>query len=171
MVWIQENHAGGRRVKPRQAASPPAVATARWVTRRPPARCWSLMAERRRPARERTGAPPRPRIAPEPPPDTPAPSRVQQIQQRRIQNSGRDIESKIRAADPGWEGGGHGDQRESEGGERDGDRARDGSRGHGAGPGRRQGTGRGCDQPCRPITTRQRPELTPEMPDERCKQP
>ena len=28
-----------------------------------------------------------------------------------------------------------------------------------------------CDQPWRPITTRQRPELTPEMPDERCKQP
>ena len=41
----------------------------------------------------------------------------------------------------------------------------------GAGPGRRQATGRGCDQSCRPITTRQRPELTPEMPDERCKQP
>ena len=36
---------------------------------------------------------------------------------------------------------GHGDQRESAGGERDGDRARDGSRGHGAGPRRRTGNG------------------------------
>ena len=33
------------------------------------------------------------------------------------------------------------------------------------------GNGTRCDQPCRPITTRQGAELTPEMPHERCKQP
>ena len=114
----------------------------------------------------RTRAPPRPRTRRR---TTPAPSRVRAIQRHRIQDGGTDTRCKTRATDPGWEGSGHGDQRESQGGERDGDRARNGSRGHGAGRRRRQGTGRGCDPLCRPITTRQRPELTPEMPHERCK--
>ena len=43
---------------------PPRALRPLQVTRRPPARCWATMAERRRPALERPGLPPRPRIAP-----------------------------------------------------------------------------------------------------------
>ena len=39
---------------------------------------------------------------------TAAPSRVQKIQQHRIQGSRTDIDTKTRATDPDWEGGGHG---------------------------------------------------------------
>ena len=77
------------------------------------------MAERMRPARERTS---RPTTSSNPPPNTPAPSRVQKIQRHRIQGNG--TESKPHAIDPDWDGGGHGDQRESESGERDGDQVR-----------------------------------------------
>ena len=77
---------------------------------------------------------------------------------------------KPHATEPDRDGSGHGDQRQSAGGGRGGEQVRDGSRGHGARRGRRQATERGRDQPCRPITTRRRPELTPEMPHERCKE-
>ena len=69
----------------------------------------------------------------------------QGIQRHRIQ--GTRIERMPHATDPDRDGGGHGDQRESGGGERAGDPVRDASRGHGAEPGRRQGAGRGVISP------------------------
>ena len=62
------------------------------------------MAERMRPAREPTA-------------EHANPSRVQRIQRHRIQGAG--IDAKPQAIDPDRDGGGHGDLKESDGGERD----------------------------------------------------
>ena len=100
-------------------------------------------------------AQPRPRT-------TPAPSRVQQIRRHRIHGNGPERASLMPPIQIGtaaitatngnqkaatWRRSGTGWESRS-----------------------RSGTGTRCDQPCRPIATRQRPELTPDMPDERCKQ-
>ena len=120
-------------------------------------------AERGRPALDGSGAPPRPRTRRRPRQPRAGHSGSSG---HRIQGNGTD--GKFHATDPDRGRRRHGDQQDQnvteirygvrvEASERDRDE-------HG-------GNGTRCDQPWRPITTPQRPELTPEMPHEGCKQP